>query len=184
VFTAKSAIQETKMRSSLFAILVAGAIALSPQASSGQARFGISGGLAAPVSDLDDVAEPGYNVAAALHFGGTHVPLGARLEGSLNGFSLDENEDNARILNLTLNAVANFGQRPTSPYLIGGLGLYNSKVASLDAQNTLGINVGGGLRFPIGHLTTFVEARYHLMFGDRTDFANFQFIPLTFGVVY
>jgi hypothetical protein len=33
-------------------------------------------------------------------------------------------------------------------------------------------------------LTTFLEARYHLMLGDRTDFANFQFIPITFGVVY
>lgn len=172
------------MRSSLFAVLVAGVLALCPQVSSGQARFGISGGLTVPVSDLDDVAETGYNVAAALHFGGTHVPVGARLEGSLTGFSLDENEDDGRILDLTLNAVANFGQRPTSPYLIGGLGLYNSKVASLDSKNALGINLGGGLRFPIGHLTTFLEARYHLMLGDRTDFANFQFIPITFGVVY
>ena len=172
------------MRSSLFAVLVAGLLVLVPQVSSGQARFGISGGLVVPVSDLDDVAEPGYNVAAALHFGGTHVPFGARLEGSLNGFSLDENDDDARILNLTLNGVANFGQRPTSPYLIGGLGLYNSKVAGLESKNALGINLGGGLRFPIGELTTFLEARYHLMFGDRTDFANFQFIPITFGVVY
>jgi hypothetical protein len=172
------------MRSSLFAALVAGLLALSAHVASGQARFGISGGLAVPVSDLDDVAEPGYNVAAALHFGGTHVPFGARIEGSLNGFSLDEADDDARILNLTLNAVANFGQRPSSPYLIGGLGLYNSKVANLDSKSTVGINLGGGLRFPIGDLTTFFEARYHFMFGDRADFANFQFIPITFGVVY
>jgi hypothetical protein len=172
------------MRSSLFAALVAGSLALSPHVASGQARFGISGGLAVPVSDLGDVAEVGYNVAAALHFGGTHVPFGARIEGSLSGFSLDEAREDARILNATLNAVANFGQRPSSPYLIGGLGLYNSKVAKLDSKNALGMNVGGGLRFPIGDLTTFFEARYHLMFGDRTEFANFQFIPITFGVVY
>jgi len=172
------------MRCSLFAVLVAGSLVLFPQVSSGQARFGISGGLAMPVNDLSDLAEEGYNVGAALHFGGTHVPLGGRLEGSLNGFGLDDADDNARILNLTLNAVANFGQRPTSPYLIGGLGFYNSKMASLDSKNALGINVGGGLRFPIGHLTTFLEARYHLMFGDRSDFANSQFIPITFGVVY
>jgi len=172
------------MRSSLFAAFIAGLVAFSPQLASGQARFGIAGGHAVPVSDLADAANPAYNVAVALHFGGTHVPFGARLEGSLNGFSLDDADDDVRILNATLNAVANYGQRPTSPYLIGGLGLYNSKVASLESKNTLGINFGGGLRFPIHQLSTFVEARYHLMLGDRTDFANFQFIPITIGVVY
>jgi len=172
------------MRSLLFAVLAAGILALSPQVSSGQARFGLSGGLAVPVSDLDDVAELGYNVAAALHFGGTHVPIGARVEGGLNGFSLDDGDDDVRILDLTVNAVVNFGQRQASPYLIGGLGFYNSKVASFDSKTALGINVGGGLRFPIGVLTTFLEARYHLMLGDRPDFANLQFIPITFGFVY
>jgi hypothetical protein len=57
-------------------------------------------------------------------------------------------------------------------------------VASLDSKNALGINFGGGVRIPIHQLSTFVEARYHLMFGDRSDFANFQFIPITVGVVY
>jgi len=172
------------MRSALFAVLVTGILALSPQVSSGQARFGISGGLAVPVSDLDDIADLGYDVAAALHFGGTHVPIGARVEGSLNGFSLDDGDDDVRILNITVNAVANFGQRPTSPYLIGGLGIYNSKVASFDSKTALGINLGGGLRFPVGVLITFVEARYHLMLGKRGDFANLQYIPITFGFVY
>ena len=172
------------MRSALFAVLVAGILALSPQVSSGQARFGMSGGLAVPLSDLDDVAKPGYNVAASLHFGGTHVPIGGRVEGSLNGFSLDDGDDDVRILNLTVNAVANFGQRPTSPYIIGGLGIYNSKVGPFDSKNAIGVNLGGGLRFPVGDLVTFVEARYHLMLGNRSDFANLQYIPITFGFVY
>lgn len=172
------------MRSSLVAALVAGFLAVSPHLASGQARLGISGGLAVPVSDLDDVAELGYDIAAALHFGGTHVPIGARVEGSFNEFNGDGANGDVRILNLTVNAVANFGQRPTSPYLIGGLGFYNSKAGSLDSHTTLGLNFGGGLRFPIGILSTFVEARYHLMLGDRPDFANLQYVPVTFGVIY
>ena len=172
------------MRRSLFAALVAGFVAFSPHSAFGQARFGVSGGPAVPVSDLADVAGLGYDVAVALHFGGTHVPFGARVEGGLNGFSLDDADDDVRILNLTVNAVANFGQRPTSPYLIGGLGLYNSKAANLDSKNAIGINLGGGFRFPIHQLSTFLEARYHLMLGKRSDFANFQFIPITFGVIY
>jgi Outer membrane protein beta-barrel domain len=172
------------MRSSLFAVLVAGTLTLSPQVASCQARFGISGGLAVPLDDLGDVADVGYNVTAALHFGGTHVPIGARIEGGLSGFSLEDADDDVRVLNLTVNAVANIGQKPNSPYFIGGLGIYNSKVASFDSKSALGINLGGGLRFPIGILSTFLEARYHLMLGDRPDFANLQFIPITFGFVY
>ena len=40
------------MRSSLFAALVAGFVAISPHSALSQARFGIAGGLAVPVSDL------------------------------------------------------------------------------------------------------------------------------------
>jgi len=172
------------MRCSLYAVLVAGILALSPRPSWGQARFGIAGGLAVPVSDLAADANLGYNIAASLNFGGTHVPIGARLKGAINVFKLKDFDDDARILDLTLNAIANIGQHPGSPYLIGGLGLYNSKVAANDSKNAVGMNIGGGLRFPVGDMTTFVEARYHLMFGNRTDLANYQFIPITFGVVF
>lgn len=172
------------MRSSLFAALVAGILALSPQAASSQARFGISGGLAAPMSDLGDAAELGYNVTAGLFFGGTHVPIGARVDGSINGFSLKDVSEDVRVLDATVNAVVNISQVPTSPYLIGGLGIYNSKFGDADSENAVGVNLGGGLRFPIGEFTTFFEARYHLMFGDREVGANLQFIPITFGVVF
>jgi hypothetical protein len=101
--------QELIMRSSLFAVLVAGALALSPGRMSGQARFGVAGGLAVPVSDLADDADLGYNIAASLNFGGTHVPIGARIEGALNEFRLKNFDDDVRILDLTVNAIANFG---------------------------------------------------------------------------
>ena len=68
------------MRSSLFVVLVAGMLTFFPQVAPCQARFGMSAGLAAPVDDLSDFADVGYNVSAALHFGGTHVPIGARVE--------------------------------------------------------------------------------------------------------
>jgi hypothetical protein len=172
------------MRSSLFAALAAGILALSPQVVSGQARFGISGGLAAPMSDLGDLADLGYNITAGLFFGGTHLPIGARVDGSLNGFSLKNVSEDVRVLDATVNAVFNIGQVPTSPYLIGGLGIYNSKFAKTDSENAVGLNLGGGLRFPVGDYTTFFEARYHVMLGDREVGANLQFIPITFGIVF
>lgn len=172
------------MRSSFFALLIAGAMLLSPQVASCQARFGVAGGLAIPVSDLADDANLGWNVAASINFGGTHVPIGARIEGAMNGFDLKNFDDDVRILDLTANAVLNIAQRPSSPYLIGGLGIYNSKVATADSKSALGANLGGGLRFVVGDMTALLEARYHLMFGDRTDLANYQFIPITFGIIF
>ena len=172
------------MRGSLFAALVAGILTLSPQAVFGQARFGLSGGLAAPVSDLSDEADLGYNVTAGLFFGGTHVPIGGRVDGSLNSFSLKGFSDDVRVIDATVNAVFNLAQIPTSPYLIGGVGIYNSKFSDLDSETAVGLNLGGGLRFPVGDLTTFFEVRYHLMLGDREVGANLQFIPITFGLTF
>jgi hypothetical protein len=75
-----------------------------------------------------------------------------------------------------VNAVFNLAEIPTSPYLIGGVGIYNSKFSNLDSETAMGLNLGGGLRFPVGDLTTFFEVRYHLMLGDREVGANLQFI--------
>lgn len=59
---------ETKMRSALIAALLAGVVALSQNITAGQGRtrFAVSGGLAAPMGDLGDVADLGYNVTAGL----------------------------------------------------------------------------------------------------------------------
>jgi hypothetical protein len=44
--------------------------------------------------------------------------------------------------------------------------------------------LGGGLRFPIGELSTFFEARYHVMLGEAGASANLQFVPITLGVTF
>ena len=169
----------------LSAVLLGSALLIAPSTRlHAQAALSVSGGLAAPVSDLGDFADLGYNVAAGLNFGGTRLPIGARFEGSLNGFKLKDVDDNVRVLNATANAVVNFSQKADSPYLIGGLGLYNSKFGSDDSENAVGVNIGGGLRFPLGTLNTFFEARYHAMLGDRDKGANLRFIPITFGIVF
>jgi hypothetical protein len=169
----------------LSAVLLGSALLLAPSARlDAQVALSVSGGLAAPVGDLGDYADLGYNVAAGLNFGGTRLPIGLRFEGALNGFGLKDSDDDVRILDATANAVVNFSQKADSPYLIGGLGLYNSKFSSDDSENAIGVNIGGGLRFPLGGLSTFFEARYHAMLGDRDRGANLQFIPITFGIVF
>lgn len=73
------------------------------------------------MSELGDAAELGYNVTAGLSFAGTRAPIGARIDGSLNRFSLKNLNEDVRVLDATVNAVVNIGQLPTSAYLIGGV---------------------------------------------------------------
>lgn len=172
------------MRGTL-ALVIAVLIAVVPATPvAAQARFDVSGGLAAPMSDLGDVADFGYHVAAGVNLRPTRRPIGARIEGSLSGFGLKNGSEDVRILNLTANAVVNLGSDNTSPYLIGGAGIYNSKFGNAGSENAIGVNLGGGLRFPIGTLDTFFEARYHAMLGERGAGANLQYIPITFGILF
>ena len=172
------------MRRSLCAALAAALTLLPLRPALSQARLSVSGGIATPVSDLSDVADIGYNVNAGLNFGGTYLPIGIRLEGSLNGFNIKDVSENVRILNATANAVVNLGQQAGSPYIIGGPGIYNSKFGDADSENAVGVNLGGGLRFPLGTLNSFFEARYHAMLGDRNNGANLQYVPITFGIMF
>lgn len=73
------------------------------------------------------------------------------------------------------------------PYLLGGVGMYNSK-ATIDLGSTggstpsstdLGIQVGGGLRFQLSGFSTFLEAKYVNVF---TDGSSTNWLPITFGV--
>jgi hypothetical protein len=149
-----------------------------------QTSLSVAGGIAAPMGNLGDDADLGYNVGVGLNFGGTRLPIGARIEGALNGFGLKDFDEDVRVLTGTANAIVNFSQNADSPYLIGGLGIYNSKVGDFDSDNSAGINIGGGLRFPLGGLSTFLELRYHSTLGDEGPGGRVQFIPITFGIAF
>ncbi|MEO8560438.1 MAG: hypothetical protein ABI601_00085 [bacterium] len=158
---------------------------LTPIAESpAQTQLSVAGGVAVPVSDLGDIADLGYNVGVGLNFGGTRLPVGARLEGGLNGFGLKNSDQSFRLVTGTANAIVNFSQKRDSPYLIGGIGIYNSKVGDFDSDNAVGVNLGGGLRFPIGDISTFLEMRYHSTLSDNQRGGRLQIIPITFSVVF
>lgn len=175
----------------LLTILSAGALAAAPAFASAQTTpvISVSGGAVAATGTLGDATDLGYHAAAGLNFGGTRVPVGLRFEGGFNGLGVKNGVDaNYRILSATANAVFNLSQTPDSPYIIGGLGAYNTRLSGSGAfgnstsRNNVGINVGGGLRFPLAGLSTFFEARYHSTLGREGS--NLQFIPITFGIMF
>jgi hypothetical protein len=177
----------------LFAVLALATLAALPLASHAQGSTSIlvSGGLSVPVGDLRDATNSGYNINIGLAFGAPIIPVGARLEGGFSSFDFKSGGGSTRIASGTANAVLNLGPTSAAPYLIGGLGIYNRRfdTNSLFGQTTssktaAGVNVGAGLRFPLGGISTFLEARYHAMLGNDTDATKFQYIPISFGVQF
>ena len=77
------------------------------------------------------------------------------------------------------------------PYLLGGLGIYHVST-SIDcpagyafacpggSDTNLGINLGGGLRYPFGPVDGFFELRWHEAFAG----GDAAFFPFQFGVRY
>ncbi|MEO8621891.1 MAG: hypothetical protein ABI625_12550 [bacterium] len=173
----------------LLAIAAATVLSAVPTAALAQVSFLVAGGLNAPVGRLGDITDLGYNVAAGLNFGAPVVPIGVRLEGAYNGLGYKGGGGDIRIISGTANAVFNLGTTREAPYLIGGVGAYNRSSGSStfgygSGKTAIGINGGGGLRFPLNRVTPFFEARYHVMLGNAADGTNYQFIPITFGLAF
>lgn len=173
------------MTKRIFAVLAAGLLAAAPATVRAQS-ISLAGGLSLPTGAMADDEQSGYNGTIGLNIGAPLVPVGARFEGSINGFNHKNNiSGDTRILSATANAIFNLGM----PYVIGGLGYYNARVkvttvgltgeASSDGA---GFNIGAGLRFPLGTLSPFAEVRYHQMLGDKNK--DIKFIPITFGLQF
>jgi opacity protein-like surface antigen len=179
----------------LLTLLVVSALAAAPSALSAQLSTGLSiaGGISLPKGEGSSDTESGFNGALGLNIGAPLLPVGFRLEGAYNGWNAKSSSlpagysGNANIISGTANATVGLGL----PYLIGGLGYYRVKselkggaLASTNTQNAMGYNVGAGVRFPLGVMSTFVEARYHKMMGDKNKGADASYIPITFGIQF
>jgi len=177
--------------------LMAGGLALAVLAAGGaelgaQERpvlFGVGGGVAFPLGEIADEFDAGLHANVFLQTGTLGaLPVALRAEGGIQRLSRDD--DSLRNLAARVNAVLPFATRPdAAPYLIAGVGLYNTKEEVGDhgsgdhaeSENFLGVNVGVGVRWSLGGLRTFVEARYHSVFDDvHTQ----HIIPLTIGITF
>jgi hypothetical protein len=177
-------LEEYRMTRRLLAVLAAGLLAVVPSTLQAQS-ISVAGGLSLPVSDLGDDFQSGYNGTLGFNFGAPLIPVGARIEGSINGFNAKgTGNGDFRVLSATANATFGLGM----PYIIGGLGYYNARakatVGTVTAEQTesgAGFNIGAGLTFPLPALSPFVEVRYHQMFGDND---GVKFVPITFGIKF
>ena len=168
-------------------------LAITASAPAAQAQnpvsFGIAAGASIPMGDLGDGVKTGFHGMATLGFTPAMLPFGMRIDGMYNQLSLkdEQGDGNFRILGANVNAILSIPSTLTSPYLIGGVGMYNSKVSSddidleTDGETDFGINVGIGIKFNLSGFGTFGEIRYHNIF---TEGDSRQFLPITFGIMF
>jgi opacity protein-like surface antigen len=74
-----------------------------------------------------------------------------------------------------------------TPYVLGGLGFYNVKVTATapfsadTSESKIAFGGGGGLRFPMGSASLFVEARY---ISIKAFDVTLPYIPIIVGVSF
>lgn len=172
-------------RSLAVAVLLVGSLIAAPEARA-QMSFSVAAGASLPMGDAGDALNMGYNATVGLGFKPILIPVGVRVEGMFNSFDYKETvatDASQRVMGLLVNATLSGPAMPV--YLIGGLGMYNSKVSagtlSSAAENDFGFNIGAGFNLPLTGFSTFIEARYHHI---PVSGGSFQFVPLTVGIKF
>jgi hypothetical protein len=173
-----------------FAALLAVTLAM-PAAADAQrlVRLGAGGGVTLPISDLADVTEQGFHAQVMLGMNIPLFPIALRIDGAYHQLPA-AGDGHLRQIAVTANArVAGIGL-PITPYLIAGVGVYNSRFSDnatadglplgTDSSTDFGINAGAGLLVRFVVVQFFAEGRYHHVFnGD-----GMQHVPITIGIMF
>jgi hypothetical protein len=172
-----------RIGTSLILALVFGATVLRAQG----AEFSVGAGLGIPLGNFDDVVKIGWQATGAVVFAPRSLPVAIQVDAAFSRFSDETPLDiSSQLIYGTAAAVYRF---PTSeeskfrPYVIGGLGIYNSKQTGSDAlggsSTKFGINAGAGFDFLAGGARLFVEGRFHNVLVSGP---NLEFFPLNVGI--
>jgi opacity protein-like surface antigen len=172
----------------------------SEMANKSPIQFGVLGGASFPLSDAKNVLNTGWNAGAFLNFGIANWPFGIRVDGQWNQFNYKGTGGDLRFRDIhgTADAVFNVGSGKAAKfYLLAGVGVYNLKttgnssdvdLSDSNSQTKFGLNGGAGLKFNVGSLSPFVEARYHYVFtgndGNTDNSSKFQMIPVSVGLSF
>jgi hypothetical protein len=168
------------------------ALALSAAAAHAQATgaptrpvsFGIAGGLTIPTGDAGDAIKSGFVAGALLEVARPASPIAFRFEADYQRFDskLDlPGAGNLRIISGVANVLYKFAGETARPYLLGGVGLFNtgSSVEGSESETDFGGNVGVGLELPLSGITAFGDIRYQSIFSSPE---KLNLIPIRVGI--
>lgn len=157
----------------------------------------VSGGLTLPAGDLGDFHDSGFHFDASLLLNIPGFPIALRPEFSLTQFKLKEPivvTPNADDVTSMMAFMGNL-ELPLGGglYVLAGGGILSMSVPEAlapdgeeESSNKFTFDAGAGLRFALGGIRGFVEARIGAASYEagRMGFSKAQFIPITFGLVF
>jgi opacity protein-like surface antigen len=171
-------------RSLALACVLVAAVAHRALGQLSPARVGLAAGVTAPVSSYGTDKDVGYHIGLLVDVRLPLSPIGLRFDGDFSQLKFSANSTREQIWALTGNVLLKLPTgTPLWPYAIGGVGFYNSRrdlLLGASSNTDPGWNLGGGLRFELGDLTTFVEARYHRASGS----SGIRMVPVTLGILF
>ncbi len=181
------------MKSAIRGAVLGLAVLASAQAAQAQGiSFGVGGGVVVPTGDLAQGTSTGFSGTAQVRVKPAVSPLGLQVDAFYTRFGLDGVAGNSRMIGSTANALYAFpSTSPARPYLLGGVGMYNSKasidgVGSTESQTKFGLNAGAGFDFGLGSVNLFAEGRFHMIMkalpDANGDEKSAYMIPLTVGL--
>jgi hypothetical protein len=166
------------MKKAMMAVAVVAGLAVAGPAAA-QVGFGVSAGPALPMGHLADDVNTGFHGQGSLMFSPLMLPFGVRADVLYASFPEKEDDDRASTLGGNVNAVLGLGGIGFRPYVLAGLGVYNSRGEHEGETTELGVNLGGGVEFLLGGLGAFIEARYHHGFDEGE---HVRFVPISIGI--
>lgn len=162
------------------AAFLAGTLGATPALAQARGYIGFGAGLSIPTGTFGDCCKTGWLGQVVAGITGASGMLGGRIDGMYVRNSVKgTGGGKSKLIGVNADLVWTPGQRPAKihPYLLGGLGFFNSD----DRDETkLAFNVGAGLQV---HMTErmgfFTEARF---ISIRTTGASTNFIPIAVGL--
>jgi hypothetical protein len=177
------------MRSLSKLVLTAAALAVSAGTAAAQRpQLSVGGGVAVPAGDLGEAQSAGWHGQISMGYRPPMYPVGFRVDGLYHDMAGDfAGASSFRTAAVSGNVVLEAPALAVRPYLIGGVGYYNTKFQGNASRDGVGLNGGVGLKFRLADLESFVEARYHTAMDaigpDGSERAA-RFVPITFGVSF
>jgi hypothetical protein len=172
-----------KRYTTIVAIIAAGLACFATDAAA-QVRLSVAGGPSFPVGHLADEMNTGFNVLVGAGLSVPVLPVGLRVDGMLNQFPESGHDGDFRVISGSVNAILDIPLVAARPYIIGGLGVYNSRFTDDDhadegSTSNLGANIGAGIRVGLPGVSVFAETRFHNIFSEGEQA---RFIPLSLGI--
>ncbi len=162
-----------------------------------QLAFGLAAGATVPSGSLHDRQNLGYNGLATLQLGVPVFPLQFRADLQYNGFGGKNfvnavnsayNDADTRVISGTANAVFTLMTGPVKPYIIGGVGYYDTRLQGTESTRKFGYNYGAGVKFALTGASLFIEGRVHEVKDATFDVGGGRstatFIPISLGILF